>query len=99
MDGDRKAMSQARDILRAMIDRKLWKQMQTTVDLPSDIGQIETLLDSNNVFFRYITLTDRWWSRCTGYMMGFTADNTLLNAPQIDLLALALHLIDGMCTR
>ena len=75
MDGDRKAMSQARDILRAMIDRKLWKQMQTTVDLPSDIGDIETLLDSKNVFFRYITLTDRWWSRCTGYMMGFWADD------------------------
>ena len=75
MDGDRKAMSQARDILRAMIDRKLWKQMQTTVDLPSDIEQIETLLDRYNIFYRYITLTDRWWSRCTGYMMGFMADD------------------------
>ena len=80
MDGDRKAMSQARDILRAMIDRKLWKQMQTTVDLPSDIEQIETLLDRYNIFYRYITLTDRWWSRCTGYMMGFWADD---NTPVI----------------
>ena len=34
MDGDRKAMSQARDILRAMIDRKLWKQMQSNVYSP-----------------------------------------------------------------
>jgi ABC-type bacteriocin/lantibiotic exporter with double-glycine peptidase domain len=75
MDGDRKAMSQARNILRAMIDRKLWKQMQTTVDLPSDIGDIETLLDSKNVFFRYVTLTDGWWARCTGNMMGFMADD------------------------
>ena len=75
MDGDRKAMNQARDILRAMIDRKLWKQMQSTVDLPSDIEQIETLLDRYNIFFRYITLTDRWWARCTGYMMGFMADD------------------------
>ena len=40
MDGDRKAMSQAQDILRSMIYRKLWKQMQSTVDLPADFEQI-----------------------------------------------------------
>jgi ABC-type bacteriocin/lantibiotic exporter with double-glycine peptidase domain len=75
MDGDRRAMSQARDILRSMIDRKLWKQMKSAIEIPSDIGQVETLLDRYNIFFRYITLTDRWWSRCTGYMMGFMADD------------------------
>ena len=75
MDGDRKAMSQAQIILRSMIDRKLWKQMGSAVELPSDIEQIETMLDRDNIFFRYITLSDRWWSRCTGYMMGFMADD------------------------
>ena len=75
VDGDRKAMSQARDILRSMIDRKLWKQMKSAVELPSDIEQIETLLSRYNIFFRYITLTDGWWARCTGYMMGFMADD------------------------
>ena len=68
MDGDRKAMRQAQDILRSILDRKLWKQMQMTMDLPSDIEEIETLLDKYNVFFRYITLTDRWWARCTGHI-------------------------------
>ena len=80
VDGDRKAMSQARDILRSMIDRKLWKQMKSAVELPSDIEQIETLLSRYNIFFRYITLTDGWWARCTGYMMGFMADD---NTPVI----------------
>ena len=80
MDGDRKAVNQAMDILRSMIDRKLWRQMESTMELPSDIEQLETLLDSYNVFFRYITLTDRWWARCTGYMMGFMADD---NTPVI----------------
>ena len=75
VDGDRKAMSQARDILRSMIDRKLWMQMKSAVELPSDIEQIETLLSRYNIFFRYITLTDGWWARCTGYMMGFMADD------------------------
>ena len=75
VDGDRKAMSQARDILRSMIDRKLWKQMKSAVERPSDIEQIETLLSRYNIFFRYITLTDGWWARCTGYMMGFMADD------------------------
>ena len=80
MDGDRKAMGQAQDILRAMIDRKLWKQMESAIELPTDIEQIETLLDKYNIFFRYITLSDHWWSRCTGYMMGFMADD---NTPVI----------------
>ena len=80
LNGDRKAMSQARDILRAMIDRKLWKQMEAAIDLPSDIKEIETFLDRYNIFFRYIMLSDRWWTRCTGYMMGFTADD---NTPVI----------------
>ena len=74
MDGDRKAMSKTRDILRSLVDRKLWKQMESSVELPSDIEEIETLLDKYNIFYRYITLSDHWWSRCTGYMLGFMAD-------------------------
>jgi ABC-type bacteriocin/lantibiotic exporter with double-glycine peptidase domain len=80
MDGDRKAMSQAQAILRSMIDRKLWKQMESAVELPKDIEQMETLLESHNIFFRHITLSERWWAYCTGYMMGFMADD---NTPVI----------------
>ena len=75
MDGDRKAMSQAQDILRSMIDRKLWKQLQSTIDLPADFEQIEMLLEQYNFFFREITLSEGWWTRCTGYMLGFMADD------------------------
>lgn len=75
MDGDRKAMSQAQDILRSMIDRKLWKQMQSTIDLPADFEQIEMLLEQYNIFFREITLSEGWWTRCTGYVLGFMADD------------------------
>ena len=75
MDGDRKAISQAQAILRSMIDRKLWKQMESAEELPKDIEQIETLLERHNIFFRPITLSDRWWTHCTGYMMGFMADS------------------------
>ena len=38
MDGDRKAISQAETILRSMIDRKLWKQMESSAELPRDIA-------------------------------------------------------------
>ena len=75
MDGDRKAMIKTRDILRSLVDRKLWKQMEASVELPADIEQIETLLEKYNVFFRYINLNEGWWSRCTGYMLGFMADD------------------------
>jgi len=77
MDGDRKAMSQAQDILRSMIDRKLWKQMQSTIDLPADFEQIEMLLEQYNIFFRKITLSENWWTRCTGYMLGFMANDNM----------------------
>jgi ABC-type bacteriocin/lantibiotic exporter with double-glycine peptidase domain len=75
VDGDRKAMRQTLDILRSMIDRRLWKQMQSSADLPSNFDEIELLLEKYNVFFRTITLSDGWWSRCTGYMLGFMADD------------------------
>ena len=75
VDGDRKAMRQTVDILRSMIDRKLWKQMQSGADLPSNFDELELLLEQYNVFFRTITLSDGWWTRCTGYMLGFMADN------------------------
>ena len=75
VDGDRKAMRQTVDILRSMIDRKLWKQMQSGADLPSNFDELELLLEQYNVFFRTITLSDGWWTRCTGYMLGFMADD------------------------
>lgn len=76
-DGDRKSLSQTMDVLRSMLDRKLWKQMETDEEMPTDIEQIEMLLDSHNIFFRYVTLSDGWWARCTGHMIGFMAnDNT-----------------------
>ena len=34
MDGDRRAMRKTLEILRSMIDRKLWKQMEQSVDSP-----------------------------------------------------------------
>ena len=75
VDGDRKAMRQTVDILRSMIDRKLWKQMQSGADLPSNFDELELLLEQYNVFFRTITLSDGWWTRCMGYMLGFMADD------------------------
>ena len=75
VDGDRKAMRQTLDILRSMIDRKLWKQMQSGADIPTKFDEIELLLEKYNVFFRTITLSEGWWTRCTGYMLGFMADD------------------------
>ena len=70
MDGDRKAISQTMDLLRSLLDRKLWKQMQSAQETPSDFEQIETLLEQYNIFFREIELSDGWWARCTGYKIG-----------------------------
>ena len=75
VDGDRKAMTKTLDILRSMIDRKLWKQMEASTELPADLEQIETLFEKYNIFFRNIKLSDGWWRLSTGYMLGFMADD------------------------
>ena len=49
--------------------------MQSGADLPSNFDELELLLEQYNVFFRTITLSDGWWTRCTGYMLGFMADD------------------------
>ena len=77
LDGDLKALDQAQETLRSMLDRKLWELRDTDGTLPPDIEQIETMLDRSNVFYRYIRLSDGWWSRCTGYMVGFMADGSI----------------------
>jgi len=75
VEGDRKAMSQMRNNLRSVIDRKQWKQMQAAQGIAPDIGQIEEFLEKRNIFFRNVMLTDGWWTCCTGKMIGFMADD------------------------
>ena len=75
LDGDRQAMSRTQDIFRSMVDRKVWKQMKLTEEIPSSIDDVESFLNAKNIFFRNITLTDGWWNRCSGKMMGFLAED------------------------
>ena len=63
LDGDRQAMSRTQDIFRSMVDRKVWKQMKLTEEIPSSIDDVESFLNAKNIFFRNITLTDGWWNR------------------------------------
>ena len=49
--------------------------MESAVELPSDLDKIEALLERHNLYYRYITLSDGWWKRCTGYLIGFMADD------------------------
>ena len=75
LDGDRQAMSRTQDIFRALVDRKLWRQMRTSEDMPLDLEDMELFLNGKNIFFRSISLTDGWWNRCTGKMVGFLAED------------------------
>ena len=75
LDGDRQAMSRTQDIFRSLVDRKVWKQMRYSEDMPLNLEKIETFLNGKNIFFRSIELTDGWWSRCTGKMLGFLTED------------------------
>jgi ABC-type bacteriocin/lantibiotic exporter with double-glycine peptidase domain len=75
LDGDRQAMSRTQDIFRSLVDRKVWKQMRYSEEMPLNLEKIETFLNGKNIFFRSIELTDGWWSRCTGKMLGFLTED------------------------
>ena len=75
IDGDRQAMSRTQDIFRALVDRKLWRQMKSSEEIPLSLENIETSLNGKNIFFRNVALTEGWWNRCTGKMLGFLAED------------------------
>lgn len=77
IEGDRKAMNQAADIFISMIDRKVWKELTNQKEITPDIGKLEETLYRNQIFFRLVRLEGRWWSGCSGKMLGFTKEGDL----------------------
>ena len=75
IEGDRKALNSAADIFRGMIDRKMWEQLTRQREIPLDIDQLEEQFYRQQIFFRQVLLEDRWWSRCSGKLLAFTADD------------------------
>ena len=53
LDGDRQAMSRTQDIFRSMVDRKVWKQMKLTEEIPSSIDDVESFLNAKNILGVY----------------------------------------------
>ena len=75
IEGDKKALNSAADIFRGMIDRKMWKKLTSQREIPADIDQLEEQFYRQQIFFRQIKLEGRWWSRCSGKLLAFTADD------------------------
>ena len=75
IEGDRQAMNQAVDIFRGMIDRKVWQQLTQQREIPQDINELEEVFYQEQIYFRQVHLEGRWWARCSGKMLGFTADD------------------------
>ena len=77
IEGDREALNQSADIFRAMIDRKLWRQLTRQREIPSDLDQLEELFYRHQIFFTPVQLEGNWWSRCSGKLLAFTAEEDL----------------------
>ena len=75
IEGDRKAMNQAADIFRGMIDRRVWKKLTLKREIPEDIDHLEEAFYRQQIFFRQIQLEGAWWTRCSGKLLAFTADD------------------------
>ena len=75
IEGDRKAMNQAADILRGMIDRRVWRKLTLKREIPEDLDQLEELFYRQQIFFRQIQMEGNWWTRCSGRLLAFTADD------------------------
>ena len=77
IEGDRRALNQAADIFQGMIDRKMWQQLTRKQEIPTDLNQLEEQLYRNQIFFRQVQLEGRWWTRCSGKILAFTADDDM----------------------
>ncbi len=77
IEGDRQALNQTADLFRGMIDRKEWEKITRQREIPADLDRLEELFYRHEIFFRQLTLEGKWWRRCTGKMLGFTAEDDL----------------------
>ena len=77
IEGDRKALNQTADIFQGMIDRKMWMKLTQKREIPTDIKELEEVMYRQQIFFRQVQLEDRWWSRCSGKLLGFTQEEDL----------------------
>ena len=75
IEGDSKAMNQAADILRGMIDRRVWRKLTLKREIPEDLDQLEELFYRQQIFFRQIQMEGNWWTRCSGRLLAFSADD------------------------
>ncbi len=75
IEGDRKAMNRAADIFRGMIDRRVWKKLTLKREIPEDLNQLEETFYRQQIFFRQVDLEGKWWSRCSGKLLAFTASD------------------------
>ena len=73
IEGDRQSLNEAAALLHAMTDRKAWRRMRW--DNPANMDELSELIAEKKIFVRQVTLTDRWWTHCTGRMIGFLADD------------------------
>jgi len=77
IEGDRRALNQSADILRGMIDRKMWLKLTHKREIPADINQLEEVFYRQQIFFRQLQLEGRWWTRCSGKLLAFTQEDDL----------------------
>ena len=75
IEGDRRAMNQAADIFRGMIDRKVWLRLTQQREIPADIDQLEEVFHQQQIFFRQVKLEGRWWTHCTGKLLAFMCED------------------------
>ena len=75
IEGDHKAMNQAADILRSMIDRRVWRRLTLKREIPEDLDQLEEAFYQQQIYFRQICLEGKWWTCCSGKVLAFSADD------------------------
>ena len=75
IEGDRKAMNQAADLFRGMIDRKVWKKLTLKREIPENLDELEEAFYRQQIFFRQIQLEGKWWTRSSGKLLAFSADD------------------------
>ncbi len=75
IEGDRKALNQAADILQGMIDRRVWRKLTRKREIPENLDELERVFYQQQIYFREIVLEGKWWRCCSGKVLAFSADD------------------------
>lgn len=73
IEGDQRSLDETALLFYAMTHRSAWRLLNW--NNPANMDELLEMIAEKGIFTRQVTLTERWWTRCTGRMIGFLVED------------------------